>query len=320
MTNKATPKVSIVIVNFNYGEYLQKAIDSALAVGSSAETIVVDDGSTDVSRSLIATYGDRIFPILQENSGACAARNAGLAVARAPYVKFLDADDWLADGAVARQLIQVASIGQTKAAVFGDVVWVSDDEKPLSGQCSKSGVSDKFELPRFVDGPPLTTAPLHRREDVIRVGGFDPRVRRGQEHDLHVRLAISGVVFHYRPGPVYFYRQHRRPGRISSSDASAGKSVLAASRRHIAAAHEAGLMTPDLAKAFAHRLWRQGRETLQRGSPDIARAFFAEAYALYPSEPTPGSQVYRNLNRLVGPVAAERLSSIRRLLREIVRN
>ena len=309
------PKVSIVIVNFNYAEYLGAAIDSALAEGDIAETIVVDDGSTDSSRALIARYGERIISILQKNTGACAARNAGLAIARAPFVKFLDADDWLVHGAIARQHAQATQIAQTKVAVFGDAIWVAEDGKPLAGSYPIADGPKTFDLEGIVGGPPLTTAPLHRREDVVAVGGFDPHVRRGQEHDLHVRLALSGVAFHYRPGPVYFYRQHSKAVRVSLSDGSAGTSVLNASRRHVAIAQEAGLMAPGLAQAFAQRMWRQGRETLQRGAPDVAQAFFEEAHGLCPDAPTFGSRPYRILNSLIGPFAAERISALTRSLR-----
>ena len=304
------PKVSIIIVNFNYAEYLGAAIDSALAQGDIAETIVVDDGSTDGSRALIASYGERIIPILQKNTGACAARNAGLAIARAPFVKFLDADDWLDQGAVARQLAQATQIAPRKAVVFGDAIWVAEDGTPLTDSYPIADGPEVFDLEMIISSSPLTTTPLHFREDIIAVGGFDPHVRRGQEHDLHVRLALAGVVFHYRPGPVYFYRQHGKAVRISLSDGSVGASVLDASRRHVAIAQEAGLMTPGVTQAFAHRMWRQGRETLQRGAPDIARVFFAEARALWPDQPVHGSRAYRKVNRLVGPIMAERISSV----------
>ena len=314
------PQVSIVIVNFNYGEYLGAAIDSALAQGDIAETIVVDDGSTDGSRTLIASYGERITPILQKNTGACAARNAGLAIARAPFVKFLDADDWLDLGSVARQLAQATQIALTKVAVFGDAIWVAEDGTPLADSYPIADGPKTFDLEDIVSGAPLTAAPMHLREDVIAVGGFDPHVRRGQEHDFHVRLALSGVVFHYRPGLVYFYRQHSKAVRISLSDGSAGASVLDASRRHVAIAREAGLMTPGLTQAFAHRMWQQGRETLQRGAPDIARAFFAEARALWPDQPVHGSRAYCSVNRLVGPIMAERISSVLDRLRVSLSN
>lgn len=90
------PLVSISINNYNYGRFLQKAIDSALnQTYPHTEVIVVDDGSTDSSREVIASYGDRVIPILKENGGQGSAFNAGYTVSRGEIVIFLDADDYL---------------------------------------------------------------------------------------------------------------------------------------------------------------------------------------------------------------------------------
>jgi len=86
--------VSILINNYNYGRFLREAIDSALSqTYRHIEVIVVDDGSTDNSRSIIASYGDRIVSILQVNGGQSAAFNAGFAASRGEVICFLDADD-----------------------------------------------------------------------------------------------------------------------------------------------------------------------------------------------------------------------------------
>src|SRR5258708_23789619 len=62
--------VSIVIPNYNYGRYLRIAIDSALGqTYSPVEVIVVDDGSTDDSRGIIESYGERVTPIVKANGG-----------------------------------------------------------------------------------------------------------------------------------------------------------------------------------------------------------------------------------------------------------
>lgn len=88
--------VSIVINNYNYGHFLREAVDSALQqTYEPIEVIVVDDGSTDNSRALIAEYGERIIPILKENGGQASALNAGFAQSQGEIVIFLDADDVL---------------------------------------------------------------------------------------------------------------------------------------------------------------------------------------------------------------------------------
>ncbi len=92
MTDK--PLVSIMLNNYNYGHFLSEAIDSALAqTYDHYEVIVVDDGSTDNSREIIESYGDKIIPVLKSNGGQASAFNAGFAVSRGDIICFLDSDD-----------------------------------------------------------------------------------------------------------------------------------------------------------------------------------------------------------------------------------
>lgn len=86
--------VSILINNYNYGCFLAEAIDSALAqTYENFEVIVVDDGSTDNSREIIESYGNKIVPVLKENGGQASAFNTGFAASRGSIICFLDSDD-----------------------------------------------------------------------------------------------------------------------------------------------------------------------------------------------------------------------------------
>jgi glycosyltransferase involved in cell wall biosynthesis len=88
------PLVSIVINNYNYEKFLKEAIDSALSqTYPNIEVIVVDDGSTDDSRSIIASYGNQIIPVLKSNGGQASAFNAGFEASKGEIVLFLDSDD-----------------------------------------------------------------------------------------------------------------------------------------------------------------------------------------------------------------------------------
>src|SRR5688500_10169891 len=103
------PLASVIINNYNYGRYLGAAIDSALAqTYPHTEVVVVDDGSTDDSRQVIAGYGERVVPVLKENGGQASAFNAGFAASRGDVVLFLDADDLLLPGAVAAAVAHLA--------------------------------------------------------------------------------------------------------------------------------------------------------------------------------------------------------------------
>ncbi|MGY4344816.1 glycosyltransferase involved in cell wall biosynthesis [Bradyrhizobium sp. GM7.3] len=94
-------KISIVITVYNYERYVGLAVDSALNQTRPAdEIVVVDDGSIDGSRQIIAGYGDKIRAIFQANQGNIAAFEVGYREATGDVLLFLDADDILMPTAV----------------------------------------------------------------------------------------------------------------------------------------------------------------------------------------------------------------------------
>lgn len=97
------PKVSIVINNYNYSEFLETCIESALAqTYQNLEIIVVDDGSTDRSRSVLGKYKNRVQLILKDHGGETTARNEGFKRTSGEIVSFLDSDDFLRPDTVER--------------------------------------------------------------------------------------------------------------------------------------------------------------------------------------------------------------------------
>lgn len=107
-------RLSVIIPNYNYAEFIGPAIDSALAIdGFEVQVIVVDDGSTDASRDVIARYAGRIDSVLQANAGQYMAYNAGYRLARGDVVIFLDSDDLL-DPSVMREIAAVWRPGLSK--------------------------------------------------------------------------------------------------------------------------------------------------------------------------------------------------------------
>jgi glycosyltransferase involved in cell wall biosynthesis len=97
------PLISVVIPCFNYANYVEAAIASVLSQDyPRTEVIVVNDGSTDGSLTVISRYAGQVAVLDQSNAGHVAACNAGFASARGTIVMFLDADDLLASGALSR--------------------------------------------------------------------------------------------------------------------------------------------------------------------------------------------------------------------------
>jgi glycosyltransferase involved in cell wall biosynthesis len=109
------PLVSIIVDNFNYARFLRMAIDSALAqTYAPLEVVAVDDGSTDNSREVIASYGDRVSAIFKANGGHASAFNAGFRACHGEIVMFLDADDVLLPNAV-EEVVRAWRAGVAKA-------------------------------------------------------------------------------------------------------------------------------------------------------------------------------------------------------------
>jgi glycosyltransferase involved in cell wall biosynthesis len=108
------PLASILINNYNYGDYLGAAIESALGqTYTHTEVIVVDDGSTDHSAQVLAQYQHRVQVVQQPNGGQAAAFNRGFAASRGEIICFLDADDLFAPDKVE----QVVAALQTDATL-----------------------------------------------------------------------------------------------------------------------------------------------------------------------------------------------------------
>jgi hypothetical protein len=112
-------RVDIVVNNHDYGAYLGAAIASARAqTHENVGVIVVDDGSSDGSRALLAELGDDVTVVLKENGGQASALNAGMERCEGDVVVFLDADDTLHPEAAARVAAAFAADGEVSKVQY----------------------------------------------------------------------------------------------------------------------------------------------------------------------------------------------------------
>src|SRR6266516_428612 len=129
-------RASVIIDNHNYAEFLPAAIESALGQTTSAEVIVVDDGSTDRSRDVITEYEGRVRAVLKPNGGQASALNAGFEASAGDVVCFLDADDLLAPTAMEAAIEALAS---TEAVKAHWPLWLIDRDGVRSGELAPRG-------------------------------------------------------------------------------------------------------------------------------------------------------------------------------------
>jgi glycosyltransferase involved in cell wall biosynthesis len=189
------PPVEFIIPVYNGAEFLGEAIESVLAQEyEPLRIIVIDDGSTDDSATIAQKYAG-VLVIRQQNQGPAAARNAGLAVADAPYIALHDADDLLPPNKLRIQIEYLEAHPET-ACVLGRQEWI--DPPPWLPRDALYG-----EL----GGIPLPSAVF--RTSVIReLGGFDPSFRTGEDVDLLVRLRERGHGIFVLPDVVLYRRYH----------------------------------------------------------------------------------------------------------------
>ncbi len=185
------------------------------------ELIIVDDGSTDNSLKVVSKYAsDKIIVVSQKNSGACVARNKALSLAKGEYVKFLDADDVLAIDCLEKQIEQIATLKEYQIP-FGDYNYIDGSGKVISEY--KFNFANELQSDQdyffFAHWEVLITCPLYRLEKLRKIGGFDEKLKRGQETDLHFRLALSGVEFVSFDTFTFSYRTYQSTDRISSNKA-----------------------------------------------------------------------------------------------------
>lgn len=215
--------ISVVMPCYNAGKYIKEAIDSVLNQSyNDWELIIVNDGSTDDSLSVAESFSDkRIHIFSQPNSGACVARNKGIELASGEYLKFLDADDILEKDCLKNQMEQIKTLKENQVP-FGDYDNIDESGKRLSTFLF-SEHQDMLDVLR-TDQPYfffkywhiLISSPLLRKKDLVACGGYDVELKRGQEFDMHFRLALYGVDFIYFPTMTFSYREYTSLDRITS--------------------------------------------------------------------------------------------------------
>ncbi len=199
----AIPAVSVVIPAYNRADTIRVAVESVLGQSfRDLELIVVDDASTDATARVLAGIGDPRMRVIvhDRNQGGSAARNTGLAAARAPITAFQDSDDeWLP-----RKLDhQLARLGEGDVGVYcGMVILGTPDTATPGGRPVIRYVPDPARplaegamLERLLEESLISTQTLLARTQALRAaGGFDPALKALQDWDAVLRLARLGPI------------------------------------------------------------------------------------------------------------------------------
>lgn len=188
------PTVSVVISAYNAAWCVGRAVGSVQAqTFRDFELIVVDDGSTDDTATILAAYGDSLRVVTKRNNGLSSARNAGIAAARGVYVAFLDADDWWLPLKLERQVALMRSRPDLIFCSTAAQAVAPNGEKLGEWRCGSvagSALESIFAANAFVAGS--GSAVLARRDAFARTGGFDETLRSLEDIDMWIRLSTLG--------------------------------------------------------------------------------------------------------------------------------
>jgi len=209
--NYETAMVSVIIPNYNYGEYIEDAIKSVLSqTFNNYEIIVVNNGSTDNSLEVLQKYESLVTLINQENIGQSGARNAGLIRSTGDVIAFLDADDIWEVSKLEKQISLLSA--ETQLVYCGVRRFDNESERTLS-----------IHLPAhkdscagyFLDHPGVAivlggeSTAIFTRELLTSVGLFDQSLNSSAGWDFFRRCS-SYTNFDFVPEPLVNYRIHNR--------------------------------------------------------------------------------------------------------------
>jgi glycosyltransferase involved in cell wall biosynthesis len=194
--------ISVIIPTYNRASFLKEAIQSVLeqdyfsdGFGSHLfEVIIIDDGSTDCTKEIVGSFGDRIKYHYQEHKGVSAARNHGLKLAQGEYIAFLDSDDLWKKEKIKIQMSFIQAFPQAKVW-YTEEIWMRRGVRvnPMKKHQKYSGwIFDKI-LPLCLLSLSST---LFRREVFREIGNFDEDLPVCEDYDLGIRIA--------RKYPIYF--------------------------------------------------------------------------------------------------------------------
>jgi glycosyltransferase involved in cell wall biosynthesis len=205
--------VSVIIPAYNSASYVCGALNSVLGQTlQDFEIIVVDDGSKDDTKQVVAPYlsDSRVRYLFQENRGLPGARNAGAKIAQSEYFAFLDADDFLAPTALETMRKRFEETGAEWCNV--GLLKLEGEKKTVRHAVMPAGDL----LLAVLEDDFITRCPFFPRDQFYAIGMYDEEIRVREDWDINIRLIEAGKRCVIIDEPLYLYS--RTEGSITTGN------------------------------------------------------------------------------------------------------
>lgn len=217
-----TPKVSVIIANFNGHSYAKAAVDSVLnQTLREIEVIVVDNCSTDGCYEIVKgmTFDNRlrVFQTPVNSGGPSVPRNKAIQEARGEWIAIMDNDDLMHPDRLRTLVTRAEAEG---ADIVADDLRIFDDHNDFTARCVSDDTAFWVEPARYVRSNVFygNDAPLGLLKPIIRARWlmktqYHATLHMAEDYDLIIRLLLRGARMKVYPEQMYFYRKHN--GSIS---------------------------------------------------------------------------------------------------------
>lgn len=199
------PKVTVYITSHNYGDYIEKAINSVLTqTFQDFELIIIDDGSTDHSRDIINAFKDneKVSIIFQQNRGLNATNNVAISHASGEYIVRLDADDYFEPEALGI-MVSILDADPELGLVFPDYYYIDQDGNRI-GTHRRHFFDEEVTL---YDQPAHGACTMVRLKYLRNLEGYDESFSCQDGFELWIKF----ITFHKVTNisrPLFSYRKH----------------------------------------------------------------------------------------------------------------
>jgi glycosyltransferase involved in cell wall biosynthesis len=209
-------RLSFVIPTRNQARFLRQCIESCLAQQIADSEIVVTDGaSTDDTRDVLASYGDRVRWVSEPDRGQSDAVNKGVRMASGELIAWINSDDYYASEHAVAKLVAAFDADPQLDIAYGNGLRVDIDGAPLGPYNSRPvtrPASIVTQPASFVLQPSL----LFRRQLFLAVGGVDESLHYTMDYELWIRMFAAARMTRYIPEVIAHARYHVDAKSIAS--------------------------------------------------------------------------------------------------------